>query len=67
MLRLESLNDFEWRRLVERLDKAVAAAARDYLRHLYVKRVPIRVDTWEEDLEELSSRENRTTTGLGFH
>jgi SAM-dependent methyltransferase len=53
MLRRESLNDFEWRRLVERLDKAVAAAARNYLRHLHVKRVPIRVDTWEQELEEL--------------
>ncbi len=53
MLRLESLNDFEWRRLIERLDRAVAAAARDYLRHLHVNRVPIRADKWEEELDEL--------------
>ncbi len=53
MLRLESFNDFEWRRLVERLDKAVAAAARDYLRHLHVNRVPIRADDWNEELDEL--------------
>ena len=27
MLQLDNINDFEWRRLVERLDKAVAVAA----------------------------------------
>lgn len=53
MLRLESLNDFEWRRLVERLDKAVAEAARDYLRHLHARRVPIRPQDWDLELDEL--------------
>ncbi len=53
MLRLESLNDFEWRRLIERLDKAVAAAVREYLRHLYAKQVQIRVDNWDHELDEL--------------
>jgi len=53
MLRLESLNDFEWRRLVERLDMAVSAAASKYLRHLHGKRVPIRSDDWNEELDEL--------------
>jgi SAM-dependent methyltransferase len=53
MLRLESLNDFEWRRLVERLDKAMAEAARDYLRHLHARRVSIRSDDWDLELDEL--------------
>ncbi|MDP2674250.1 MAG: hypothetical protein Q8Q00_04995 [Dehalococcoidia bacterium] len=53
MLQLESLSDFEWRRLVERLDKAVAKAARDYLRHLHASRVPIRPDNWDQELDEL--------------
>lgn len=53
MLRLESLNDFEWPRLIERLDKAVAEAARDYLRHLQARRVPIRTDNWDQELDEL--------------
>ena len=53
MLQLDSLSDFEWRRLVERLDKAVAEAARDYLRHLHARRVPIRPDNWEQELDEL--------------
>jgi SAM-dependent methyltransferase len=53
MLRLNGLNDFEYRRLTERLDKAVAAAARDYLRHLYSGHVQIRPDDWDEELDEL--------------
>lgn len=53
MLRLESLSDFEWRRLVERLDKAVAEAAREYLRQLHARRVPIRPDNWDLELDEL--------------
>ena len=53
LLRLDSLSDFEWRRLVERLDKAVAEAARDYLRHLHARRVPIRPDNWDQELDEL--------------
>lgn len=53
MLHRESVSDFEWRSLVERLDKAVATATCDYLRHLQVNHVPIRVDRWEEELDEL--------------
>lgn len=53
MLQLESLNDFEWRLLVERLDKAVTEAARDYLRHLHARRVQIRADNWDQELDEL--------------
>ncbi len=34
MLQLDNINDFEWRRLVERLDKGVAEAARSYLSQL---------------------------------
>ena len=53
MLQLESLNEFEWRRLIERLDKAVAEAARGYLRHLHARRVPIIPDNWDIELDEL--------------
>ena len=49
MLRLESLNDLEWRRLIERLDMSVAEAAREYLRGLYARRIPIRAANWAQE------------------
>jgi len=56
MLRLDDINDFEWRRLVERLDLAVAESARAYLAQLHSRRVPIRIDRWDDELEELRLR-----------
>lgn len=53
MLQLDSLGDFEWRRLIERLDKGVAGAARAYLRSLHTRRIPIRSRSWDEELDEL--------------
>lgn len=53
MLQLESVSDFEWRRLIERLDKAVAEASRQYLRSLYTRRVSIRTEKWDQQLGEL--------------
>ncbi len=53
MLQLENVSDFEWRRLIEGLDKAVAQAARDYLSSLHTRRVPIRAHSWDEELDEL--------------
>lgn len=53
MLRLDDISDFEWRRIVERLDKAVSESARAYLAHLHTRRVPIRLDHWDDELEEL--------------
>lgn len=56
MLRLDDINDFEWRRIVERLDLAVAESARAYLAQLHARRVPIRPDRWDDELEELRLR-----------
>lgn len=53
MLRLENINDFEWRRVVERLDKGVAEAARSYLAQLHARRVSIKTDHWGDELDEL--------------
>ena len=53
MLQLDSINDFEWRRLVERLDKGVAESARSYLTQLHARRVSIRTDNWDDELDEL--------------
>jgi SAM-dependent methyltransferase len=56
MLRLDDINDFEWRRIVERLDLAVAESVRAYLADLHTRRVPIRLDRWDDELEELRLR-----------
>ncbi len=56
MLRLESLNDLEWRRLIERLDMSVAEASREYLRDLYARRVSIQSS-------QLGPRARRAATG----
>lgn len=53
MLQLENVNDYEWRRLVEALDKGVAEATRGYLAQLQARRVSIRTDNWEDELDEL--------------
>lgn len=53
MLQLDNVTDFEWRRLIERLDKAVAESARLYLQSLHARRVPIKADSWEHKLDEL--------------
>ncbi len=53
MLQPEGLNILEWRRLIERLDKVVAEAAREYLKGLHARRIPIRTDSWYQELEEL--------------
>jgi SAM-dependent methyltransferase len=53
MLQLNNVSDFAWRRLVERLDKGVAEAARRYLSNLHARHVPIRSQSWVEELEEL--------------
>lgn len=53
MLQLDNINDFEWRRLVERLDKGVAEAARSYLSQLHSRHVSIRTDSWDDELDEL--------------
>jgi SAM-dependent methyltransferase len=53
MLQLDKINDFEWRRLVERLDRGVAESARSYLAQLHARRVAIRAAHWGDELEEL--------------
>ena len=53
MLRLENINDFEWRHLIERLDKGVAEAARSYLAQLHARRISIKADHWGDELDEL--------------
>ena len=44
MLQLDNINDFEWRRLVERLDRGVAEAARNYLSQLHARLLATRLD-----------------------
>jgi SAM-dependent methyltransferase len=53
MLQLENIDEFEWRRAVERLDRGVAELARAYLTQLHARRVPIRTARWDEELDEL--------------
>ncbi len=53
MLQLDNVGDFEWRRLIEKLDQGVGEAAHGYLNSLLTRRVPIRADSWGEELEEL--------------
>lgn len=56
MLRLDDIDDFTWRRIVERMDIAVAESARAYLAQLHSRRVPIKLDHWGDELEELRLR-----------
>ncbi len=53
MLTLKSLNDYEWRRLHERLDRAVADAALGYLLKLTIRRIHINVQQLSDELDEL--------------
>lgn len=53
MLQLSNLNEFEWRRIVERLDRGVSELARAYLAQLHARRVQIKTDRWGEELDEL--------------
>jgi SAM-dependent methyltransferase len=53
MLSNKDLNDYEWRRLHERLDRAVAEAALDYLRKLTIRRIRINVQRLVDELNEL--------------
>jgi SAM-dependent methyltransferase len=53
MLRRNGLNDYEWRRLHERLDRAVAEAARVYLQRLASRHVPVNAREWSDELDEL--------------
>jgi SAM-dependent methyltransferase len=53
MLQLKDINEFEWRRVVERLDRGVAEFARGYLARLHARHVPIRTGLWDEELDEL--------------
>lgn len=53
MLTKKTLNNYEWRRLHERLDKTVADAALDYLRRLDIRRIHIDPQKLSEELDEL--------------
>jgi SAM-dependent methyltransferase len=53
MLRRNGLNDHEWRRLHERLDRAVAEAARLYLQKLTSRHIPFDPRKWSDELDEL--------------
>jgi len=46
-------NDWEWRRLHERLDRAIAEAARCYMLKLAVQHISIRAGDLSDELEEL--------------
>ena len=61
MLQLEKISDFEWRRTIERLDKAVAAGARKYLQSLHNRR-----ETLGGTLRQKSS-DRRIPDGLRIH
>lgn len=53
MITIKNLNDYEWRRLHERLDKGVAEAALGYLRKLIIRRIPINAQQLGDELDEL--------------
>ena len=53
MLSNKAVNNYEWRRLHERLDKAVAEAALGYLRKLTIRRIHINVQQLGDELDEL--------------
>jgi|GEM_PF-2709756 len=54
MLRSDRLSVFEWRRLVQKLDRAVAEAARGYLMQLHARHTPITPTAWAQELDELA-------------
>ena len=53
MFRRNSLTSYEWRRLHERLDRAVAEAARLYLQRLTSRHIPVNPQKWSDELDEL--------------
>ncbi len=53
MLQLENLGDFEWRNVIDRLDRSVAEACRWYLSRLQSQHTPIRAASWSQELDEL--------------
>jgi SAM-dependent methyltransferase len=53
MLQLDSISEFEWRRVVERLDMGVTESSRSYLAQLHARRVSIKTENWGDELEEL--------------
>ncbi|MBN1643649.1 MAG: class I SAM-dependent methyltransferase [Dehalococcoidales bacterium] len=48
-----TLNNYEWRRLHEKLDRAIAEAALGYLHTLTVRRIPIKAQQLSNELDEL--------------
>jgi len=53
MPRSDRLSVFEWRLLTERLDRAVAEAARLYLQRLTSRHIRVDPRTWSDELDEL--------------
>lgn len=53
MLRSDRLSVFEWRRLAEKLDRAVAEAARLYFQRLAGRHIRIDPKRWSSELDEL--------------
>jgi len=53
MVRRDGLNSYEWRRLHERLDRAVAEAARLYLQRLTSRHISVNARKWSDELDEL--------------
>ena len=53
MLAQKTLNNYEWQRLHERLDRAVAEAALGYLHQLTIRRIRINVQQLYGELDEL--------------
>lgn len=53
MLQLENLGDFEWRNVIDRLDRSVAESCRWYLHRLQSQHTPIRAASWSQELDEL--------------
>ncbi len=54
MLQSDRLSVFEWRQLVERLDRAVAEAARGYMKQLQARHIPLTPAAWAQELDELA-------------
>lgn len=53
MLPRKSPSNYEWRRLHERLDRAVAEAARLYLQRLASRHIPVSAQKWSDELDKL--------------
>ena len=53
MFQRNGLTAYEWRRLHERLDRAVAEAARLYLQQLATRHIRVDPKKWSDELDEL--------------